>query len=326
MSTTRGPRRGQWFWFLLGTLFLVPSVAATALRLLPYSDPRLQLAASFISFALLGYAIAVVCFGIGFLRARRRGAPALLTLVALLGFGLHSLWTLPLFVPDDRPPSGESFTVLSLNAFAGEADPQELVDAAADADIVILLEVTPDLVRELADHHWHDRFTHSVGEPAPGLNGSVIYSRFPLTEKERIDSSFAQWVAEADVPEVGGVTVFAVHPCNPFCTGGYFDAEHEQLRTVAAQYTDRPLVVAGDFNAVDDHRPMIDLRRTGLRSAVDIVGAGWLPTYPSNRAIPPLIPIDHVLVSDSLTATSIDTLTISGTDHRGLVADLAPTG
>lgn len=325
-SDDRRARRGQPFWFALGLLFLLPAMAATALRVLPFTDPRLQLAASFISFALLGYAIAAVALGIGLLRARRRGFPALLTLVAVLGFTLHAVWTFPLFVPDDRPATGESFSLVSLNALAGEADPEELVAAAADADVVVLLEVTPALVDDLADLGWHDRFTYSVGEPRRGLNGSVIYSRFALTEQERIDSAFAQWVAEAEVPNVGPVSIFAVHPCNPFCTSGFFDAEHEQLRATATKYLDRRLVIAGDFNAVDDHRPMVELRRDGLRSATDIVGAGWLPTYPAQGAIPPLIAIDHVLLSSSMTATTIETFDITGTDHRGLRAELAPAG
>ena len=66
----------------------------------------------------------------------------------------------------------------------------------------------------------------------------------------------------------------------------------------------RPLIVAGDFNAVDDHGPMRALTHDGLESATDIVGAGWLPTYPANRRFPPLIPIDHVLVNKLLTASS----------------------
>lgn len=324
MNTGRRPRRGQWFWFLLGTLFLLPSMAATALRLVPFTDTRLQLAASFISFALIGYAVAVLSFGIGLLRARRRGLPALLTLVAVVGLGLHAVWTVPLFVPDDRPATGDTFTLVSLNALAGQADAEELVQASADADVVVLLEVTPDMVDALADLGWHDRFTYSVGEPRQGLNGSVIYSRFHLTEKERIDSAFAQWVAEAEVPDVGPVTIYAVHPCNPFCGPGHFDAEHQQIRRVVGRYVDERLVVAGDFNAVPDHRPMVLLQRDGLRSATDIVGAGWQPTYPADGPVPPLIAIDHVLVSPTMTATSIRTVAITGTDHRGLVADVGP--
>jgi len=120
--------------------------------------------------------------------------------------------------------------------------------------------------------------------------------------------------------------VLAVHPCNPFCGGSAWRTEHEVVRSAAAANRGQPLVVAGDFNAVDDHRPMRELRRDGLRSATDITGAGWLPTYPANGLIPPTIPIDHVLLSPELTATSVSTFGVAGTDHLGLLATIAGTG
>jgi len=86
---------------------------------------------------------------------------------------------------------------------------------------------------------------------------------------------------------------------------------------------DRPLVVAGDFNAVDDHGPMQALRRVGLKSATDVAGAGWLPTYPADGPLPPLLPIDHVMINKGLTATSVTSFSITGTDHRGLFSTLA---
>jgi endonuclease/exonuclease/phosphatase (EEP) superfamily protein YafD len=65
------------------------------------------------------------------------------------------------------------------------------------------------------------------------------------------------------------------------------------------------------------------LRRLGLKSATDVAGAGWLPTYPADRPLPPLLPIDHVMINKGLTATSVTSFAISGTDHRGLFATLA---
>jgi endonuclease/exonuclease/phosphatase (EEP) superfamily protein YafD len=115
----------------------------------------------------------------------------------------------------------------------------------------------------------------------------------------------------------------AVHPCNPYCGHGLWASEHAALASVAAADLGQPLVLAGDFNAVDDHGPMLDLRRLGLRSATDLVGAGWLPTYPANRAFPPLLPIDHVLLDDQLTATSIRRVRVAGTDHLGLLTAIA---
>jgi endonuclease/exonuclease/phosphatase family metal-dependent hydrolase len=70
---------------------------------------------------------------------------------------------------------------------------------------------------------------------------------------------------------------------------------------------------------------MQHLRGLGLKSATDIVGAGWQPTYPANRSFPPLMAIDHVLVNSRLTATSITTLPNKDSDHLGLLAVLAGT-
>jgi len=65
------------------------------------------------------------------------------------------------------------------------------------------------------------------------------------------------------------------------------------------------------------------LRRAGLKSATDVAGAGWIPTYPADGLLPPLLPIDHVMINSDLTATSISSFAINGTDHRGLFATLA---
>jgi endonuclease/exonuclease/phosphatase (EEP) superfamily protein YafD len=98
------------------------------------------------------------------------------------------------------------------------------------------------------------------------------------------------------------------------------------LREAVIDELDQPLIVAGDFNAVEDHGPMQALHRLGLKSATDVAGAGWLPTYPANRRIPPLLPIDHVLINEDLTASSVTSFALAGSDHRGLLATLAGTG
>ena len=67
------------------------------------------------------------------------------------------------------------------------------------------------------------------------------------------------------------------------------------------------------------------LRRLGMKSATDVAGAGWLPTYPADKPYPPLLPIDHVLINEEVTARSVTSFGITGTDHRGLFATLALT-
>ena len=215
---------------------------------------------------------------------------------------------------------------MSLNVFHGEADSSEVAERAAQADIVILIESTPSALAALQSFGWDKRFPYSLRRPEEGFSGTAVYSRFPLSHSTLISgTTFQQWVTTVRVPAVGHIRLIAVHPCNPFCRSDRWTAEHQKLREAVIENLPNPLVVAGDFNAVSDHGPMQALRRAGLKSATDVAGAGWLPTYPANRPIPPLLPIDHVLINDDLTATSVTSFPVSGSDHRGLFATLAGT-
>lgn len=93
----------------------------------------------------------------------------------------------------------------------------------------------------------------------------------------------------------------------------------------AQTFNDDPTVIAGDLNSVNDHKTIRDFASHGFQSATKIAGAGWIPTYPADSVLPPLLPIDHVLINKRLTATSVHAFNVDGTDHRGLMARLAPT-
>jgi len=326
-DTSPQPRRGQSVLVVLAMCLLVPAVTATVLRVFPPTDDTPALAASFIPYGLLGYLGALVPVVVALVHARCRGV---LIVVLLLVLGLsaaHLAWLGPLFVRDDRTVSTPTITVLSLNVFRGEADPRAIAAAAQRVDAVILVETTPEWLRSLKPLGWDERFPYALGDPADGDFNTAVYSRFPLSGSALIGPAvFHQWLTTVEAPGVGTIRLAAVHPCNPYCGGNQWQSEHAALRAVLRPHLDEPMIVAGDFNAVDDHGPMLQLRSDGLRSATDLAGAGWLPTYPANRAIPPLLPIDHVLLSRRLTATSVHRIRVAGTDHLGLVATIAGTG
>jgi endonuclease/exonuclease/phosphatase (EEP) superfamily protein YafD len=327
-DTTRRPAAtGQGLLLTVAGLFAVPAVASTVLRLIPPTDDATALAASFIAYGLLAYAVVLACLVIALVRARRRAALAALTgLTALLTAG-HLAWLGPLFVPDGRPVSSEPFTVLTLNLHNGQADPAVVADLADQADVVVLLEVTGAAQRGLAAEGWDDKFPYAVGDPRSEGSNTAVFSRFRLSRGSLLGrSNFNQWSLAIEVPGLGLVRLLAVHPCNPYCGGGRWHTEHEVVRAAVAGHGDGPLVVAGDFNAVAEQGPVQRLHRLGLRSATDLVGAGWLPTYPVGGLLPPLLPIDHVLVNEGLTVTALTAVTVPGTDHRGLLATIAGTG
>ncbi|GAA3615225.1 endonuclease/exonuclease/phosphatase family protein [Microlunatus ginsengisoli] len=321
-----GPRRGVTPLVVLAVLFALPGLLAVLLRIFPPTDDLPALVASFISYGVIAWTVALIGFGLAALLARRKAVLVTLALVCAGLLALQLSWLVPLFVPDQRPATTRTFTLLSLNIRGDLGDPDAILAESGRADVVVLLETTPKAVRDLKAAGMYEQFPYRAGTKSRG-SASAIFSRFPLSSVQPLpQTSFQMWQAVAEIPGVGSVRVIAAHPCNPFCGPGYWQSEHELLQRVVGDDLDRPLVVAGDFNAVDDHLPMRDLHRMGLRSATDIVGAGWLPTYPANSRIPPLIPIDHIMLNDAMTATSITRVHVAGTDHLGLLATLAGTG
>ncbi len=326
-TTRRSARTGQGALLAVAGLFAVPAIASTVLRLVPPTDDTTALAAAFIAYGLLAYAVVLACLLVALVRARRRTALAALSGLTALLTAAHLVWLGPLFVPNGRPVTTEPFTVLTINIRNGEADPAALADRAAEADVVVLVETTPAAQAGLAAQGWDARFPYAVGDPRREGSNTAVFSRFRLSRGTLLGrSNFNQWSVAVEVPDLGLVRLLAVHPCNPYCGGGRWYIEHEVVRAAVAAHGSGPLVVAGDFNAVAEQGPMQRLHRLGLRSATDLVGAGWLPTYPAGGLLPPLLPIDHVLLSDQLTATAVTALTVPGTDHRGLLVQVAGAG
>ncbi len=320
------PRPFQAGWVAIGTLAIFPALTAAFLRLVPPTDDASALTASFIPYGVIAELICLICFGIAAVRARHRLVLGSLTGVSALLLVLQLIWLAPRFTADPRPVATPTFTVISLNMKLGQANIDQIRREAVQADIVILVEVTPQAYPAVRSA-FADRFGFVVPGAAPLGVGteSMILSRYPLRDPQRLPATSPQWSATATIPGVGATTVLAAHPCNPLCGKGLWKIEHQTLLQRAEQLDTRPEVIAGDFNATDDHLPMRRLADRGFVSGADIVGAGWMPTYPANSVVPPLIQIDHVLVNDRLTVTSLDTFRVDNTDHLGLVARIAGT-
>ena len=321
------PRPGTAAFVVAGLFFAVPGLAMTFLRIVPPRDDGTALLAAFIPYGMIGYALALLCFGVAALLARRRTGLLLVSTIVAGLLALQVIWMAPFFVPDKRPATTKPFTVFSLNMYEGRADPRQVAQQAEDADVVILVEATPAALGALKAFDWDAHFPYSVGDVDDDISDTAIYSRFPLRDTATLpQTSFRQYATTANVPGIPDLRIIAAHPCNPYCGRGLWASEHAVLQSSIEQNLDQPLMVVGDLNAVDDHEPMRALRRAGVKSATDLVGAGWLPTYPANRRLPPLLPIDHVLLNEQLTATSISTVHIDGTDHLGLKATVAGAG
>jgi endonuclease/exonuclease/phosphatase (EEP) superfamily protein YafD len=156
---------------------------------------------------------------------------------------------------------------------------------------------------------------------AGGSGGSVILSRFPLRGTAPVTGTMGMPGAVADV-RGHAVRLQLAHPMPPLPGQvGLWSRELGRLRDTAAA-TRAPLILAGDFNASQDHEAFRRILDTGLRDAARLAGHDRTPSWPARTA--PVIgaQIDHVLVSKEFSASDARFLHVSDTDHRALLVRL----
>jgi endonuclease/exonuclease/phosphatase (EEP) superfamily protein YafD len=217
-----------------------------------------------------------------------------------------------------------SANVLERNPLMG-AYAEDLISTGAD--VIVLQEITPDHVATAGFARLLDAYPHSILDPQVGYNGSAIVSRLPMSDRGYLDVG-GQPMTRADlVTPAGPLRIVNVHAVAPV-TRGRIAVWRRQLATLATLEppTGGDLVLAGDFNATLDHRSMASLLHHGLRDAFVEAGTGLGATWPRWRGLlPPLMRIDHVMVSPQVTVLSTRLDSGPGSDHRRLVADLALT-
>lgn len=220
--------------------------------------------------------------------------------------------------------------VLSSNLRKGRADVASFVALAhSSADVITLSELTPDWVRRFYNTGIRAEFPYSILVPAPGAGGFGLWSRFPLTVVSPLRGG-SMIAALMRVPGVrADVVVASVHIPSPLAfEGRSFDdwkdgieAAKVRMASLATISDKGSAIIAGDFNSTPDMRQFRDLLEDGYSDGVEQTGAGFAPTFPARRWLPPLITIDHVLTRRAPVST-IRTVVVPGSDHRALAATI----
>lgn len=310
----------------LAVLVALPAVALTAARLVGGTNRQVAMVQAFASWAIPAYLLVLVLLApLLVRRARRRPRRrpvAVAALAAGLALALHLTWIAPSLLGGTPPadPDGPRTVVMTANLRFGSADPGDVAAAVAEhgVDVLVLQEVTPAALAALESSGIAESLPHRGGRAEPGALGTVVFSRSPVTDQARLETTMGSWVLT-----IGGMRVMAVHPAYPLDE----DWADELAVIRDAVVAQRPDVVAGDFNASRDHAPMRAILDAGLSDAAELVDAGWQPTWPMDGfwglPVPASVAIDHVLVGSGLTATDATTQRIEGTDHRALVVTVA---
>jgi len=232
-------------------------------------------------------------------------------------------------VPQQVPDPGmgaPTLRVLSLNVLGGSADPAAVVRAIEQhkVDVLVVQELTPGMVHRLVDAGIDILLPYCHLDPRPLAAGTGLWARWPLAPLPPVPGMVAA-APRARIQPVEGwpVRVTGVHPKAPVRHNvRRWQQELAAIRSSLVD-TDGPQVVAGDFNASRDHRPFRDLLAAGFLDCADAAQRRPWPgfTWPAGRWIPPIMRLDHVLVSrGSATVRSSRVIRVPGTDHRGVFA------
>jgi len=215
--------------------------------------------------------------------------------------------------------------VVTVNVSYRQFSPRRFLEIVreVDADVVVVQELTPYAAEVLAP--LDEILPNHFKMPAEGRFGIAVWSRLPL-ESATPFALGRQPAIEARV-RFGDTafTVLGVHlnaPTSPRRAA----ARNNELKLLAERSAaiEGPLVVAGDFN-LTPYSPLFGdwLAASGLTDT----RRGRTPSVSWPAVLPILgIPIDHVAVSPEFTILAHRRLPNFGSDHYGVLAELALAG
>ncbi|SNQ46141.1 conserved membrane hypothetical protein [Frankia canadensis] len=255
----------------------------------------------------------------------------LLLILSVLLVAMHLFWVVPELLPgdgQDAAPGSARLRVMSANLLYRNAHADRLGAQirAANPDVLVLVEVSPLTLARVGSTGALDAFRYREVRPGQGAFGAAIYSRFPLRDAAAPTVGGSMSLrATVEVDENRRFVLYAVHTISP-TSGPYTTRWRQQLTALRhdARGATLPVLMAGDFNATRDHRPLRQLVDAGMRDAHDVVGGGWDPTWNASGVIvPPVLRIDHVLASPAFAVTGFEVGREFGSDHLPVIADLA---
>ncbi|MBU1174466.1 MAG: endonuclease/exonuclease/phosphatase family protein [Alphaproteobacteria bacterium] len=249
----------------------------------------------------------------------------------------------------DAPPDAPAYRLVSFNLFGLNEDMHGVAEMirAENADIVALNEYFPEqrgtLHPLLIETHPH--FAICAGGKRANL---AVYARMPF---ESLGGEPCSWDADrrtgflvarfgADTGQ--SFTIVAtqldwpvqISPLLDGAPGGFLERldgmtarQRGEFAHLAAglQTLSGPLLLAGDLNAT----PWSYALRRLARDSRMVRETRNLPTFPllwhfdTWRAVPAILPLDHVMSRDGAIVTDVRTGPASGSDHLPVIVDFA---
>ena len=249
---------------------------------------------------------------------RKNRTALILILVALINY--YPVLKLYLHTPHPTAPPTHRALLINLNHTQSNQVPALTEIQTINADIMILLEVTPSWLKTLQP--LLQSHPHTLQHPREDPFGIAIFSRHPISHPKQYNH------APLDLPTLQfdlhlnqqTITCFATHPPPPISPSLYH-ARNQQLQTLSKQLQNirYPALVLGDLNTTpfSPHFQQL-LKETSLLDSTQ--GFGFQPSWNVGNPLFSL-PIDHALHHPNIQINQRQIGNDIGSDHRPLILD-----
>lgn len=231
------------------------------------------------------------------------------------------------------------FNVMTLNCRIGRADAAHIVQLVRDHDIAVLAlqECTPALIERLNTAGLHEVLPyHQLGDAHPNDNGG--FNGIWLRVEPASSTATGVPIPAADVPAVTlplsatrDITFASAHTKSPQRSCREWSQGIIGLRALATEHPantaddhENIAVLLGDLNSGIEHPSFRKLLAGGFHDAALDEARGMHATFPSYMKWPRMI-LDHILFTNYLHASNVQSIVVQGTDHCALLATLTVT-
>lgn len=237
--------------------------------------------------------------------------------------------------PTDASSSPDVRVLVWNGLAANDADHDEVFDAIrdVDADIVCLLETPAWLVEAFKEGgQLRDEWPHGWVSPRAGAGVKLMLSRWP--QRSAVDgadadrTTMADGLREAVVDRPGGAFTMILFDATSPRSPKAWSQGNAIPRIIAGRDPERtaavglPLIAAGDLNGGPaSHRSRALAGGLGLTRSKPLAHVGG--TFPRASVWPFDVAVDDVFTGRGAEALSWKTVALPGSDHYGVVVDLA---
>ncbi len=316
----RPARRFKPHHYLLMALGWPILAAAAALLYLRWQDvDRVYMIAAVALTPFLGFALAPAAVIAWFSKSRILRIFA----AAVVGFYLFTVSPFDAVIGCGPDRSPDAVTVMTANVLADGSDPAPLASQVRsfNPDILFLQEANSDFLSRFETSPELEPWGYRSHREPDASRGVVVWSKWPLADIEFASLGLYQSVTTTVALSDQQVDLIAVHVASPTDPDEILEWRSE-LSSLAALPAGGPTLMAGDFNATEDHAPFRNLLAQGWTDVHDNKGCGLDQTWPTSTLPFPVMRLDHILVSEDIKVLSADVVSIPNSDHLAVVAKI----